>query len=407
MSVQARAATLVLVALMLAGSMPVAGAGAEVRTPLLLVGVGDLALDEAEKRVRLMGGTVVERIPQIGLIAVDEGRATDLAARLDAAPWTDYVGRDGLARALDLNAMTPNPPADPLYHRQWGPAVANFTGAWRSEQGQEGVIVAVLDSGVFVQHPDLVEACARHCGLGNVDGYGHGTHVAGIIAAAANNGEGIAGVAPGVSIMSIKVLTDAGVGPWLTIIQGVVMAADAGARVISMSLGGQCDAGTCEALREAGRYAASRDALLVAAAGNAGCAPCVAYPAALPEYMAVAASRGPHGDFAWFSSRGPELEISAPGEAVVSAMAPASVLGGVCLLDGYVSPHYCALDGTSMAAPHVSGAAALIMSRCPHVPAADVRAVLVSTAKDRGPKGHDWIYGHGSLDAGRALAAAC
>ena len=223
-----------------------------------------------------------------------------------------------------------------------------------------------------------------------LDDNGHGTHVAGIINAGMNNGIGMAGLAPGVRIMPVKVLAANNVGTYEAIAQGIIYAADNGAKIINLSLGGPSDSQT---LHDAVIYAANRGVFIVAAAGNyAESAP--HYPASYPETFAVSATT--IDDTLWYSSNfGPAVDIAAPGENIWSTYWTAQQPNG-----------YIALSGTSMAVPHVSALAALLLSNRPDYTPADLRQIIQQTAVDLGAAGRDDQFGYGRINVGAALLAS-
>ncbi|HCL27643.1 MAG TPA: hypothetical protein DIC52_04300 [Candidatus Latescibacteria bacterium] len=307
---------------------------------------------------------------------------------------------------------------DPLLDKQWNLDAIGWT--QRDPGSAAGVLVAVVDSGVDGDHPDLAAQIwhnsAELDGLEGFDddgnGYvddiagwdftdapglpgdgdftdpdadpedesGHGTHVAGIIAAASDNGIGITGIAPGASLMVLRAGFNIGSSGYLQdddVAAAIVYAADNGAQVINLSLG---DPRYSPLMADAVRYAIELDVVVVAAAGNEGSAE-VYYPARLDGTIGVAAS-GRSDLPASFSNRGTSIDLIAPGVAVHSA-----TLGG-----GYGD-----LSGTSMAAPHVSAVAALIRARHPEYSRLQVLGALVSAAQDVGAAGWDEYSGHGLL----------
>lgn len=254
--------------------------------------------------------------------------------------------------------------------QQWGLDEIKADPAWTSlgDLGGSPVTVAVVDSGVDVLHPDLqgrivsgydfIHDTAITAGdATNADDNGHGTHVAGIIAASGAQGvTGVAGTSasPNVKVMPVKVMNADGTGDDFTIAQGIRWAADHGARIINLSLGGT---GYSQTLAEAVLHAQSRGALVVAAAGNDGALVSHYFPAALPNVLTVAAEDNPAnngGDhlLADFSNYGPEVEVAAPGVGIWSTV-PANVTSNP------TADQWAAWDGTSMATPFVAGAAAL------------------------------------------------
>jgi serine protease len=302
-------------------------------------------------------------------------------------------------------------PNDPAYGKQWNLKMINMPKAWDRSKGK-GVVVAVLDTGVafedhddFRQVPDLkgtkfVEGYDfvnkdRHAN----DDHGHGTHVAGTIAQATNNGEGVAGVAFEAAIMPVKVLDHFGGGTSADIADAIRWAADHGANVINMSLGG---GGRSAVMEKAVEYARKKGVVIVCAAGNGGRG-IVEYPAAYPGSVAVAAV-GPSGQRAPYSSWGKELDVAAPGgdkrqgeEAgiIQNTIDPKDVSQAV----------YASYQGTSMATPHVAGVAALLFAAGAKDPEQVEKALYASAHPPKGATGWTDQYGHGVIDAEAALQA--
>lgn len=286
---------------------------------------------------------------------------------------------------------------DPLYRRQWGHARMRVPRAWDAATGAgKSVTVAVLDTGIALAHPDLRGRVDR--GPNVVDGNddpsddeGHGTHVAGIVAAATNNRVGVAGMSWGARTLAVKVLDDDGAGTSCDVLVGIVEAVRAGASVINMSLGG---ATACPlAYRAALAYAAQQDVVVIASAGNDALrgSPESA-PANCPGVLGVGATD--RGDRAGvFSTFGPDVDVTAPGVDVLSTS-----------YDPKRRRHgYASMSGTSMAAPHVAGLAALLRARYPSWTAEQVVGRITSTVVDLGPPGRDDFYGLGRVDAAGAL----
>jgi subtilisin family serine protease len=232
-----------------------------------------------------------------------------------------------------------------------------------------GHIIAGRDFVDFDEEPD--------------DLHGHGTHVAGVIAASTNNGLGVAGVAPGANVLAVRVLDADGGGFVSDVAAGITYSADRGARVINLSLGGPAASTT---LRNALSYARSKGALPVCAAGN-DYGPPLRYPAAYPECFSVAATDSSDRR-AFFSSYGAGLDISAPGQEIFSTY-----------LDGYIS-----FDGTSMATPMVAGVAGILSSQ--GLTAGQIVDRIQATASDLGVPGYDLEYGHGRVDAYAAVSGS-
>jgi subtilisin family serine protease len=288
-----------------------------------------------------------------------------------------------------LSTVTPN---DEFYARyQWNVEAVHAPEAWQMSRGSRAVQVAVVDTGVDLTHPDLRGKLVR--GTNVVDGRksaaddnGHGTHVAGIIAARTNNLVGIAGLTWRNAVMPIKAMGADGSGTTFAVADGIIEAVDRGARVINLSLGNYA---TSAFLRDAVLYAERHQVVLVAAAGNDDSGQS-SYPAAYPEVLAVAATTRA-GAVAGFSNYGPYVDVAAPGDGIAST---------------YKGGQYAMLSGTSMATPHVAALAALVCGVNPRLTAAQVRAVITSTATDIGPAGRDDHSGYGEIDVQRALEKA-
>jgi len=290
-----------------------------------------------------------------------------------------------------IHAVTEQP-NDVFYgSHQWNLPLIAADKAWQATTGDPETITAVVDTGVDLNHPEfsgrLVEG--RNMIADNnrpQDDNGHGTHVAGIIGARTNNLEGIAGVDWNSKIMPIKAMAGDGTGTVVDIADGIVWAVDHGADVINLSLGEYNDS---DYLHAAIKYAYDKGVVLIAAMGNDG-VPDPSYPAAYPEVIGVAAN-DETTETASFSNYGGHTSISAPGVAIPST---------------YPDRRYVALSGTSMAAPHVAGVAALIRSVNPKLTPDQVRKILEETADDLGDEGKDEIYGYGQVNVARALKKA-
>lgn len=262
-----------------------------------------------------------------------------------------------------------------------------------------GVKIAILDTGIDLDHPDLQANIKGGINTINPlkspdDDNGHGTHVAGIIAAV-DNQVGVLGVAPQAWLYAVKILNKQGSGFVSDIIEGLQWAISEGVDVINMSFGTSSDV---QSLHEAIAAAYNKGIVLVAAAGNSGPGEnTVLYPAKYPEVIAVSATDSSDSAASW-SSRGPEVELAAPGVYI-----PSTYKGGA----------YKTLSGTSMASPHVAGTAALVIASGMADSNADgvttpqeVRAVLRNTADDLGVSGPDSWYGYGLVDAQQAATGA-
>ena len=266
---------------------------------------------------------------------------------------------------------------DPLLDQQWGLTAIGARSVWSMTRGA-GVTVAVIDSGSG-PHPDLdanmdigrtMFGSIDSAGVVDVDAdKGHGTHVAGIIAAVADNGIGGAGVAPQARVLPIRALDSLGAGFSMDVSKAVRFAVDTGAKVINLSLGGEIeDPGLTAAIQ----YAVDRNVLVVAAAGNGAANSTPKWPAASDLTLAVTAVDRDISVTS-FDQRGDYIDLAAPGTSILST----------------AKNDYSIQSGTSMAAAFVSGAAALLFAAQPSITAAQVRDVLQRTATDIGSPGRD------------------
>ncbi|RIQ24569.1 S8 family peptidase [Jiangella rhizosphaerae] len=282
--------------------------------------------------------------------------------------------------------------------------------AWDQGFDGTGVTVAVLDTGIDADHPDVADKVVDMVDFtdnlaGPVDGHGHGTHVAATILGTGAAADGLRpGVAPGADLLVGKVCSDAGQCAMSDVIEGMEWAAASGARVVNLSLGGDATDGTDPQSMALNEISARHDTLFVVSAGNDGPGSYrVSSPATADAALAVAAV-DKHDQMANFSSRGPRVgdgalkpEIAAPGVGIVAARAAGTAMG-TPLDDLYTSA-----DGTSMAAPHVAGGAAILAQQHPEMSSEHLKALLMGTAVDLG---HDiYAQGAGRMDLGRAVNA--
>lgn len=345
---------------------------------------------------RLVGASVEVVLPQIGVakLRVPPGQERALAERVQRSGLVQFASPDYL-RSI---AVVPD---DPDYPQQWALPRIDAPAAWQSTLGDSSVTVAVIDTGFDFAHPDrpahLIagptytsyasqDNCPTTATNQPQDDNGHGTHVGGTIGAAFNNGIGVAGLAPNVSMLVIKAADCAGQLADSDVAQALHFAADAGAEVINMSFGGpDRDA----VLDEAVQYALSKGVVLVAAAGNQGSGDPF-YPAWLPGVMAVSATDSSDAFASSFSNYGPDIAVAAPGVMILSTV-PGSY--------GYKS-------GTSMAAPHVSAVAALVRSVAPGLARAAVVQAIEEGAVAMGSGCPNVYYGYGRVDAAGAVKVA-
>ena len=281
-------------------------------------------------------------------------------------------------------------PNDPYYGSQWALEKVGASQAWAFSRGR-GALVAVLDTGVDLDHPDLASKVRDDIDWDFVDGddvaediHGHGTHVAGIVAAATNNGVGVAGMGWEATILPIRVVGPAGADS-LALAEAISYTVDHGADVINLSLGSQT---VCPpVVQQAVNYAHAHDVVLVAAAGNDG-TNVQSFPANCYYVLGVAAT-GPDDARADFSNYGTHITVAAPGSNIYS-----TALGG-----GYEYR-----SGTSMATPYVAGLAALVRARYPDYTTVEVVSAILDNAVDLGAAGWDPCYGCGRIDAARTLS---
>jgi subtilisin family serine protease len=357
----------------------------------------DVTAAAARAAVSLEGLVVLQEIASLGLsrVAVPPGLELAYAAELSDDPVVAYAEPNYLAYASGSDVAYPD---DTYWTRQWNMRRIEAVPAWALSTGKPDLLVAVLDSGVDFSHPDLSGNLLPGHDFVNgdsnpTDDYGHGTHVTGILAAHLNNGLGVAGVAPLATVLPLKVLNDRGSGTYADIAAGITFAAANGADIINLSLGGDSPSAI---LQQAVLNASASGVLLVASAGNQGLGS-VTYPARYDEVLAVAATD--HYDL-WpsYSNWGPEVDLAAPGGTGADQVW--STWPG-----GYGWKY-----GTSMAAPHVSGTAALLWSVQPALSASQITDILRQTADRVGQYtytgGRNNYLGYGRVNAHRALRQA-
>ncbi|MBN1201850.1 MAG: S8 family serine peptidase [Anaerolineae bacterium] len=344
------------------------------------------------------GGTIARRLPQINaiLIRVPARQGRTLSAAKD--PNLLHVEPNGVYYPLAPPEMTIGDFNDPqISYQQWALDTIDVWDAWDTATGA-GRVVAVVDSGVDFSHPDLDDI------LNSIDDWdfandddeanddiSHGTHVTGIIGAEANNSLGIVGVAWGVEILPLKVF-EMGSGNWDDIAAAIIYAADQGADVINLSLGGTDYSST---VRDAINYAVAQDVVVVAAAGNCNWQdPCptshIVYPAALDHVISTISLKDDEGTTtrAGYSDFNAFVDLAAPGDHILS-----TVMGGGNAYGG----------GTSAASPHAACVAALVLNGGHATNYREVIEAIQCTANDMGDAGRDDYYGWGALQATAAV----
>jgi len=329
--------------------------------------------------------TIVSRYQQESAVLYAE---PDYRFRISGFPISSIIPRGKLE---GVRQRTDSIPDDPLISDMWNLSKIDVYRAWDIAQGNPNVLIAAIDTGVWPTHPDLSGKLVSGYDFVNndsdpTDDQGHGTHMAGVAAAATNNGAGIAGVGYDVRVMPLKVLTASGEGSHSLVSKAIIWAADHGARIINLGGGSPYSSNT---LKRSVDYAWNEDLVMVAPVGNGNSSSPV-YPAAYDHVVGVA---GIDQDDrrASFSNYGDYVAISSPGVSIMG-----TVRGG----------DYQAWSGTSMASAQVAGVGALIASLHPDWDNARIRRVLESSAEDLGSAGWDPSFGYGRLNAYRALIGA-
>jgi len=349
----------------------------------ILVGMKATSGEEKFEKALVKGGgrslgKIGQRVHVVDVVPGDEEATVE---RLRADPDVEFAEVD---RYLSPAGLT----SDPMSGNEWHLTTIGAPTAWTYSTGA-GITIAILDTGVDGTHPDLAAKMVPGWNFysnnsDTRDVNGHGTTVAGAAAAATNNSIGVASVAGGAKIMPIRVADATAHTLGSTVAQGVIYAADHGARVVNLSYEG---ASSVQAVQSAASYLRSKGGVMFVSAGNTG-----AIDNTAPNsYMMVVGATLEDDTHASWSTYGSFVDISAPGHNIVTT-AP----GGAYW--------YC--WGTSLATPIVAATAALILSKRPDFTAADVDATLKSTATDLGTYGADIYYGAGRVNAGAALRMA-
>lgn len=302
------------------------------------------------------------------VLNIPVGKGSGLIKKLTHDPNIEFVEQDTLAKAQDI-------PNDPYYLDQWGLQKILAPNAWNVTHGSASTLIAIVDTGIDGSHPDLANKIVARANFTmdpDIDDNGHGSHVAGIAAADTNNGIGVAGAGYDTRLLSVKVLDNTGSGYYSWVANGITWAADNGAKVINLSLGGSASSLT---LQNAVAYAWSKGAIVVAAAGNNGNI-IPFYPADYPNVVSVAATDSNDHKASW-SNFGSWVAMAAPGVNILSAYQ-----GG-----------YAYLSGTSMATPFVSGVTGLIWSQHPGWTNAQIENKLETSADHISGTGIYWKYG--------------
>ena len=362
---------------------------------MLIQFTADTTSAERDALLAGSGAQLIEWIEQISVAKVMFAQKPDAEATPKmrhtalASPHITFVEHDAVVQGT----YKPNDPDLNDLQKGYGHQIINLPGAWDYEKGNEKIIIAILDSGINTIHTELADKIVGGFDFINndrnpIDDHGHGSHVSGVIAAEMDNLTGSSGVCPQCSILPIKVLDQDNFGTWSAIIDGIIYATDHNARVINVSLGGETASKAVEAAVE---YAQSKGVLIVAAAGNSRSQHSF-YPAAYPGVLAVGATD--NQDKQWYlSNTGSYIDVSAPGHLIYSTSKSTND----------VENSYAYMSGTSMAAPYVSGLAGLLLSQDPTRTPEEITELITSSADDLGKRGWDSAYGHGRINAVRAL----
>jgi subtilisin family serine protease len=303
-----------------------------------------------------------------------------------------------------MEARTHAQPTDEYWSYQWNMTTIGARAAWKINDGT-GVVVAVVDTGVALGEDAPMNLVAGYDFIDDdddpTDEQGHGTHVAGTIAQATDNGVGVVGLAHGVSIMPVRVLDENGSGSWDGVAEGVIWAVDNGAHIINMSLGGPADP-VAQVLTDALDYAYNNDVTVVVSSGNDGFNNSVSFPGNHSTTIAVGAV-DMQGDRTYYSNSGAALTITAPGGDTTADLDDDGYNDGI-LQETFDNNgwQYLFFQGTSMSSPHVAAAAALVYSQGITDPD-HVLAALTETAEDLGKPGWDKHYGHGLVNPKGAM----
>ena len=335
------------------------------------------------------GGSERNSIPALGI------RVVSVPAENSDQCRGDFEGDDNVEFSEpDYKAEALGTANDPYFIQgsEWHLAKIQAPAAWDVSTGSSSVVVAVVDTGVNASHPDMVGKvlAGGYDFVANdtdpTDENGHGTAVAGTIAPASNNSVGVAGVAWGNPILPIRVLDANGSGNYSAICNGIIYAADHGAKVINLSFGGTASS---LALQNAINYAWSKQCVIVAAAGNSG-NNVPFYPAACTNVISVSATNSADARPTW-SNFGSYVDVSAPGLDVLTL---------------YGADQYAVWSGTSFSSPVTAGVVALMASANSNLTNAQLADLLIKNCDDIGTAGYDVYFGNGRVNAFRAVTAA-
>jgi thermitase len=325
----------------------------------------------------------------VHVLQVPEQASDHIAAALMQSGMFTFVEQDHILR--QAAGVTPN---DPYFTSQWHLSAIQAPGAWGVTTGSSSVVIGVIDSGADWTHPDLASKLVPGwnflTGTSNTQDSGgdsgHGTAVSGAAVAATNNGTGVAGVGWSTMVMPLEIMDSTGSASYSNLASAITYAADHGVRIINVSMGGSTASST---LTSAESYAWNKGCVIFAAAGN-NASSALVYPAADPNVVSVSAT-DVNNTFASFSSYGSWIDISAPGNNILTTMT-----GG-----GYGSWY-----GTSFSSPITAGVAALVLALKPGLSNSALVSLLEQNADDFGTAGWDQYFGYGQVNAYKAVLAA-
>ena len=382
-----------------------------------LVDTADPVALARDHGLRLEFVSIHSRRDKLMIAHLDESQFDDALAALQKDDRVTAVSPNYLCEATSeegpetVAAGAQKAPDDPLYKIQWNLHMINVEGGWTKNAGQN-VRVAMVDTGLAYWNEEGHHKLEDLENLKVLEGYdfvrdraeamdehGQGSHMAGTIAQSTNNGKGAAGIAYQTQIMAFKVLDRRGSGTMADVCAGIRLAGDRKAQVVVLGVGSPKPS---EVLHEAVKYARGQGAVLIGASGVKGNDQII-FPAAYPEVMAVSAVDYKE-KLTDYTSRGPSIDIAAPGGKIRQSDYSGIVQNTIRQGDARSSGYY-QWSGTSMAAAHVAGVAALIASNGVQSPDA-IEKILKETARSKGTKGKRQGYGAGIVDAGRAVARA-
>jgi len=366
-----------------AGVTPTIPAEEFIRGYILVKPKAGLPRAAFDRALAAHGGSVIGELDDLGIYVVSlppSASEKAVAHALSQHPHIKFAEPDALVRG----DFVPN---DTYYTSEWHLQTLDAPSAWNVANGT-GVTVAILDSGIDATHPDLANQLVPGWNFwdnnsNTADVYGHGTKVAGVVAAAGNNSMGVAGIAFGARLMPVRVTDINGYASISALGSGLTYAADHGARVANMSFAVQ----SYSTVQSAAQYFMNKGGVVMNSAGNSGVLDSTAASSSLVSVAATDST----DTRASFSTYGPYVDLAAPGVGVWT-----TTMGG----------GYGGVSGTSFSSPLTAGVAAVVMSANPKLTPSQIVSLLESTAVDLGGGGYDTYYGYGRVSAGKAVAAA-